>query len=77
MSNKLKEAKQVVKKTENLQQKYAELNELNWKTHNDLKRLQADLERMMRDYTKIEESSMQQQSIVTSLEQTCQDLKEQ
>jgi hypothetical protein len=32
---------------------------------------------MMRDYTKMEEYSMQQQIIITGLEQTCQDLKEQ
>jgi hypothetical protein len=55
----LKEAKQVVRKTENLQQEYAKLNQLTWKTHNDLKQLQATLERMMRDYTKMEESNMQ------------------
>jgi hypothetical protein len=73
----LKEAEQAVKKTENLQQKYVELNQLNWKTHNDLKCLQANLEQMMRDYTKMEEYSMQQQIIITGLEQTCQDLKEQ
>jgi hypothetical protein len=77
MSNKLNEAEQAVKKTENLQQKYVELNQLNWKTHNDLERLQANLEQLTQDYTKMEESSMQQQIIITGLEQTYQDLKEQ
>ncbi len=37
LSNKLKEAKQV-RKIENLQQEYVELNQLNWKIDNDLKR---------------------------------------
>jgi hypothetical protein len=37
MFNKLKEAEQAIKKIENLQQEYVELNQLNWKTHNDLK----------------------------------------
>jgi hypothetical protein len=72
MSNKLNEAEQAVKKTENLQQKYVELNQLNWKTHNDLECLQANLEQMIEDYTKTEESFMQQQIIITGLEQTCQ-----
>ncbi len=61
-------SKQVVRKTENLQQKYVELNQLNWKTHNDLIRLQTDLEWMMQGYAKMEKSN---------LEQTFQDLKEQ
>jgi hypothetical protein len=42
-----------------------------------LKHLQVDLEQMMRDYTKMEESSMQQQSILIGLEQTCQDFRKQ
>jgi hypothetical protein len=41
-----------------------------------LKHLQVDLEQMTWDYTKMEESSMQQQSVITNLKQTCQDLKE-
>jgi hypothetical protein len=44
MFNKLEEAEQAVRKIGNLQQKYAELNQLNWKICNDLKRLPADLE---------------------------------
>ncbi len=31
----------------------------------------------MRDYAKMEESSLEQQCIITSLEQTCQDFREQ
>jgi SMC interacting uncharacterized protein involved in chromosome segregation len=58
LSNKLKKAKQVVKKTKNLQYKYIELNQLNWKTHNDLKHLQTKFEQMMWDYNKMEESNM-------------------
>ncbi len=60
VSNKLKEAKQAARKTKNLQQEYAELNKLNWKTHNDLKHLQTNLEWMTQNCTKMEESSMQQ-----------------
>jgi predicted RNase H-like nuclease (RuvC/YqgF family) len=39
LSNKLKEAKWVVRKIENLQQEYAEFNQFNSKPHNDLKHL--------------------------------------
>ncbi len=42
-----------------------------------MKHLQADLERMTWDYAKMEESNLEQQSIITNLEQTCQDLREQ
>jgi hypothetical protein len=59
MSNKLKEIEHDVKKIENLQQKYTELNQLNWKTRNNLKHLQIDYERMMRNYNKMEESNME------------------
>ncbi len=58
-----------------MQQKYVELNQFNWKTHNDLNRLQANLERMTRDYAKME--SNLEQGIIIGLEQTCQDLREQ
>jgi len=57
LSNKLKKAKQAIRKTKNLQQKYVELNQFNWKTNDNLKCLQADLEQMMWDYTKMEESN--------------------
>jgi hypothetical protein len=75
MSIKLKKAKHVGK-TENLQQEYIELNQFNWKTHNDLKRLQTEFVQMTRYYNKMEESNMQQQSTITNLEQTCQEFKE-
>jgi len=71
------EVEQVVRKTKNLQQEYAELNQFNWKTHNDLIRLQVELERMTQDYAKMEESNLEQQHIITDLECTYQDLKEQ
>jgi uncharacterized coiled-coil DUF342 family protein len=76
LPNKLKEAKHVVKKTENLHKKYVEFNKLNWKIHNDLKHFQTDFEGMTRDYKKIEEFSMQQQNTITALEQTYQEFKE-
>ncbi len=63
-------------KIENLQQEYVELNQFNQKTHKDLTRLQADLERMTRDYAKMEESSLEQHGIITRLEHTYQDLRE-
>jgi 3-methyladenine DNA glycosylase Tag len=44
MSNKLNETEQAARKIENLQQEYAEFNQFNWKTQNDLINLQADLE---------------------------------
>jgi len=68
----LNEAKHVIRKTKNLQQKYVKLNQLNWKTHNDLTCFQVDLERMTRDYANLE-----QQNIIIGLEHTSQDLKEQ
>jgi septal ring factor EnvC (AmiA/AmiB activator) len=58
LSNKLKEVEHVVKKTKNLQYKYIELNQFNWKTHNDLKRFQIEFEQMTWDYNKMEESNM-------------------
>jgi hypothetical protein len=46
-------------KTKNIQQEYIEFNQLNWKTHNDLKHLQTNYEQMMWDYNKMEESNTQ------------------
>ncbi len=40
-------------------------------------RFQADLEWMMWDYAKMEESSLEQQGIITDLERTYQDCREQ
>ncbi len=57
-----------------MQQEYAEFN---WKTHNDLTCLQANLEQMMIDYAKMEESNLEQQGIITGLEHTYEDLREQ
>jgi hypothetical protein len=54
---------QVAKKTEILQQIYSELNQLNWKTHNDLKHLQNKHEHMTWDYNKIEQPNMQYDKI--------------
>jgi uncharacterized membrane-anchored protein len=73
----LNEVEQTTRKTKNLQQEYAKFNQLNWKTHNDLIRLQAYLEGFTWDYAKMEESSLEQQNIITGLECTCQDFKEQ
>ncbi len=70
----MNEVEHVARKIENLQQEYAKLNQFNWKT-NDLNRLQANLERMTRDYAKME--SNLEQGIIIGLEQTCQDLREQ
>jgi 3-methyladenine DNA glycosylase Tag len=77
MSNKLNEAEEAARKTEKLQQEYVEFNQLNWKTHNDLTRLQAYLEQMTRDYAKMEESNLEQHGMITDLEHTCQNLREQ
>lgn len=77
MSNKLKEAEQAVRKTKNIQQEYIELNQLNWKTHDDLKHLQTNHEQIMWDYNKMEESNMQEQNTITSLEQTYQKFTQQ
>ncbi len=42
-----------------------------------MKRLQIDIKQMTQDYAKMEKSNVQQHSIITSLEQTCQNLIEQ
>jgi hypothetical protein len=44
--------------------------------HNDLKRLQVDLQQMTQDYAKMNEFNLEQQGIITSLERTYEDLKE-
>jgi hypothetical protein len=49
-------------------QEYIELNQFNWKTHNDLKHLQSEHEHMMWDYNEMEQSSMEQQNIIIGLE---------
>jgi hypothetical protein len=74
---KLNQVEQVARKTKSLQLKYNEFNKPNWKSHNDLKHLQSEHESMIQDYNKMEQSSIQQEKIITSLEQTCQELKEQ
>ncbi len=42
-----------------------------------MNRFQIDLKRMMRNYANMEESSLEQHGIITSLEQTCQGFREQ
>ncbi len=74
---KLNQMEKVVRKTKSLQLKYNEFNKPNWKSHNDLKHLQSEHEQMIQDYNKMEQSSIQQKKIITSLEKTCQELKEQ
>jgi hypothetical protein len=59
-----------------MQQKYVKLNQLNWKTHNDLNCLQVDLEQMTCDYAKMEESRLEQHCIITTSEKACQDFRE-
>jgi hypothetical protein len=58
-------------KSKNLKQEYIKLNQFNWKTCNDLERLQTNYEWMMQNYNKIE-----QQNTITCLEQNCQEFKE-
>jgi hypothetical protein len=41
-----------------------------------LTHLQVDLKSMTQDYAKMEDSNLEQQGVITGLEQTCQDLKE-
>ncbi len=76
MSNELIEAEQATRKTKNLQQEYAKLNQLNWKTHNDFICLQVELEWTTRDYAKMEESNLEQQRTIIDLERTYQDFRE-
>jgi hypothetical protein len=67
----LKKVEHAVRETENLQQEYIKINQVNWKTHNDLKCFQNDYEQMMWDYNKME-SNIQEKNTITSLEQTYQ-----
>lgn len=43
-----------IRKAESLKQEYNELNQVHFKSHNDLKVLQNDYDRLMKDYGKME-----------------------
>jgi hypothetical protein len=47
---------------------YNELNQAHFKTHNDLKALQIDLDWLTRDYGKMEAISVQQEFFLLELE---------
>jgi hypothetical protein len=49
-----------------LQQEYNELNQAQFKTHNDLKALQINHDRLTRDYGKMEIINVQQEQILAS-----------
>jgi uncharacterized protein YeeX (DUF496 family) len=66
LSNKLKEVEHVIRKIENLQQEYVELNQLNWKTCNSLKCFQTDFERMTWDYNWRTPNSLQDSNVSPS-----------
>jgi hypothetical protein len=53
-----------------LQQEYNELNQAQFKTHNDLKALQINHDRLIRVYGKMEVINVQQEQIFAKLENT-------
>jgi hypothetical protein len=68
---KIVEVKKVIKKAEILQHEYIELNQAHFKTHNDLKALQIDFDKLTRDYDKMEAIGVQWEKNLLELENTC------
>ncbi len=48
------EVERAIKKVEALQQEYNELNQVHFKTHNDMKALQTDFDWLEKDFGKME-----------------------
>ncbi len=71
------EVERVIKKVEALQLEYNELTQAHFKTRNDLKTLQINLDRLIKDYGKMEAISVQQEKTLLELENTCLQLREQ
>ncbi len=65
------EVERIIKKVEALQLEYNELTQVHFKTHNDLKTLQTNLDQLIRDYGKMEAISVQQENNLLELENTC------
>ncbi len=53
------EVEKAIKKVQALQQEYNELNQVHFKTHNNMKALQTDLDWLTRDYGKMEAINVQ------------------
>ncbi len=53
-----------------LKQEYNELNQAHFKSHNDLKVLQNDYDRLMKDYGKMEVINVKQDKTFVGLENT-------
>ncbi len=71
------EVEKVIKKVEALQSKYNELTHAHFKTCNDLKTLQTNLDRLTRDYGKMEAINVQWEKTLLELENTCLQQREQ
>ncbi len=65
------EVEKVIKKVKVLQQDYNELNEVHFKSHDDLKALQTNYDQLMKDYGKMESINVQQEKTLVQLEHTC------
>ncbi len=65
------DVEKIINKAKALQQEYNELNQAHLKTHNDLKTLQIDFDRLTKDYGKMEAISVQQDKFFVKLEDTC------
>ncbi len=74
---KIVEAERAIKKVEVLQQEYNELNQVHFKTHNDLKALHIDFDQLIRDCGKMEAISVQREKNLLELENICLQHKEQ
>ncbi len=70
------EVERATKKVKALQSKYNELTRAHFKTHNDVKTLQTDLDWLTKDYGKMEVINVQQEKTLLELENTCFQQKE-
>ncbi len=64
------EVEKVIKKVEDLQQEYNEMNQAHLKTHRDLKALQTDFDRLTKDFGKMEVISVKREKNLLELENT-------
>ncbi len=64
------EVKKIIEKVEALWQEYNKLNQVHFKTHNDLKALRTNLDQLTKDYGKMENISVQQEKNILVLN-TC------
>ncbi len=65
------EVERAIKKAKTLQFEYNELTQVHFKICNDLKTLQTNLDRLAKDYGKVEAINVQQERTMLEFESTC------